>query len=103
MNNCKPQLYQVELEATKEAYEQEIDNISAEFEKQIALLKKEIDSEKSGRKAELDKMNREGDEITRKLIEKHAKKISDLTAENDTLRSNLKALEERNKRYQNFD
>lgn len=89
---------EVELEATKEAYEQEIDNISAEFEKQIALLKKEIDSEKSGRKAELDKMNREGDEITRKLIEKHAKKISDLTAENDTLRSNLKALEERNKR-----
>ena len=90
---------QVELESTKEAYEQEITIVSVGFEKEIALIKKELETERWERKEDMNKLSKEGDENTRKILDRHAKKIADLTAENGTLKSNYKALEERNKRY----
>ena len=42
-------LLQVELEATKEAYEQEINSITSFFEKEIFKLKNELERERNRR------------------------------------------------------
>ena len=44
---------------------------------------------------EVERLSKAGDETTRKLIERHDKNVSELTGENEKLRSNNKSLEEK--------
>ncbi|KAL5257544.1 hypothetical protein ACHWQZ_G012466 [Mnemiopsis leidyi] len=86
---------EVELEATKEAYEQEINSVSNFFEKEIMRLKSELEKEKWKRLEEVERITKAGEDSTRKLIEKHDKNVSELTAENKKLKSDNQSLEEK--------
>ena len=48
---------------------------------------------------EVERLSKAGDETTRKLIERHDKNVSELTGENEKLRSNNKSLEEKYNRW----
>ena len=46
-------------------------------------------------------MNREGDELAKRLSKKHEERIAELQSENEKLRSAQRLIEERFKRYIN--
>ncbi|XP_063673866.1 protein FAM184A-like isoform X3 [Bolinopsis microptera] len=86
---------EVELEATKEAYEQEINSITSFFEKEIMRLKSDLDKEKWKRLEEMERLTKAEDESTRKLLERHNKNVAELTGGNEKLTSDYRSLEEK--------